>query len=77
MTQGEWKDTFGDNLSALLRERGFTQKQLAKDSGVSEGMISDYINKFTAPSVFAAINLAYAMDVDVDDLLDFDEMIES
>ena len=76
MTQGSWKNTFGDNLSAILREKGFTQKQLAKDTGLYMGMISDYINKFTAPNVFAVINMAYALDVDIDDLIDFGETIE-
>lgn len=76
MTQGAWKDVFGDNLSDVLREKGFTQKQLAKDSGVSMGMVSDYINKFTAPNILAVINMAYSLDVEIDDLIDFGEMID-
>lgn len=76
MTQGEWKTEFGDNLVSLLREKGFSQNQLAKDSGVSIGMISDYVNKFAAPNIFAVINMAYSLDVDIDDLVDFGEMID-
>lgn len=76
MTQAEWKNEFGDNLLALLREKGFSQNQLAKDSGVSTGMISDYVNKFAAPNIFAVINMAYSLDVEIDDLVDFGEMIE-
>ena len=76
MTQGEWKTEFGDNLTSLLREKGFSQNQLAKDSGVSIGMISDYVNKFAAPNIFAVINMAYSLDVDIDDLVDFGEMID-
>jgi transcriptional regulator with XRE-family HTH domain len=76
MTLGKWKDAFGDNLSALLREKNMTQKDLAIESGVSMGMISDYVNKFTEPSIFAIINMAYALDVDIDDLIDFGEPIE-
>lgn len=76
MTQGEWKTEFSDNLVSLLREKGFSQNQLAKDSGVSIGMISDYVNKFAAPNIFAVINMAYSLDVDIDDLVDFGEMID-
>ena len=76
MTQGTWKNMFGDNLDSSMRERGFSQKQLSRDSGVSIGAISDYVNKFTAPSIFAVINMAYALDVEVDDLIDFGEQIE-
>ena len=76
MTQGEWKNIFGDNLAAIIEEKGMSQKQLSKDSGVSMGMISDYINKFSAPGVFAIINMAYALDVEVDELVNFDDTIE-
>lgn len=76
MTRGEWKNRFGDNLAAILREKEVTQNQLAKDSGVSKGMISDYINKFAAPNIFAIINMAYALDVSIDELADFGERVK-
>ena len=75
MTRGEWKIAFGDNLAALLREKGISQNQLSRDSGISKGMISDYVNKFAAPNVFAIINMAHALDVDVNDLVDFGDTI--
>ena len=75
MTKDEWKKIFGDNLSALLEEKNISQSQLAKDSGVSTGMISDYINKQSMPGIPAIINMAYALDVDVNELIDFDERI--
>ena len=76
MTQTEWKDVFGDNLASILRERGMSQLRLARDSGVSTAMISDYINKRSVPGLFAAINIAYALDMGIDELVDFDESIE-
>lgn len=76
MTRSEWTDIFGDNLSSILEDQGMSQNQLAKDSGVSIGMISDYVNKFSAPGIFAAINMSYALDIDIDELLDFGEPIE-
>lgn len=76
MTQEYWKDVFGDNLASILREKGMTQLRLSRDSGVSTAMISDYINKRSVPGLFAAINMAYALDMSIDDLVNFDEPID-
>ena len=76
MTKGQWVSIFGDNLASLLRDKGMSQKQLAIDSGISEGMISDYIHKFSAPGISAVINIAYALDVDINELVDFGDRID-
>ena len=76
MTINEWKDIFGDNLVSLLRERRMTQVDLAIESGISASMISDYINKRSVPGLPAVINIAYALDVAVDELVDFEEPID-
>lgn len=75
MTQEEWKNIFGDNLSTVLREKRMTQSQLAKESGVSMGMISDYVNKRSVPGIFAAINIAYALDMDLNELIDYGDRV--
>lgn len=75
MTQDEWKHIFSDNLVALLKERKMSQAQLVKDSGVSAGMISEYINKRSVPGLPAIINIAYALDINVDELIDFGDRI--
>lgn len=75
MKQSEWKSTFSDNLSDILIEKGMSQAQLARDSGVSMAMISDYINKRSVPGIFAVINMAYALDMDVNELVDFGDRV--
>ena len=75
MTRDEWKVTFGDNLNSVLQDYRMTQNELAKLSDVSQGMISDYINGWSAPSIFAVINIAQALDIDVDELVDVSDMI--
>ena len=75
MTLEEWKDIFGDNLSSILEERKMTQSRLARLSGVSTAMISDYINKRSVPGLMAAINMAYALNVRLEELVDFEEPI--
>ena len=76
MTQNEWKNIFGDNLASILREQRMTQTELARITGISPAMISDYVNKRSIPGLMAAINIAYALDMDVDELVNFDEPIE-
>lgn len=75
MTLREWKNIFSNNLLCILNEKGMSQSQLAKDSGVSTAMISDYINMRSIPGTIAIVNMAYALDVDVSELIDFDERI--
>jgi transcriptional regulator with XRE-family HTH domain len=75
MNQERWKKTFGENLVDILKEKGMTQYQLAKDAGLSKSRVSEYINGVTTPSIFAIINMAYALDIDVGELVDFDERV--
>ena len=76
MTEVEWINIFGDNLIDMLKEANMTQKELADASGISESMVSDYIHKRRAPRIRSIINIAYTLDCSVDDLVDFEEMIE-
>ena len=76
MTLKEWTEMFGENLSELMEERHMTQRDLAKASNLSIGSINSYINSQSPPGVKAIINLSYALDVDVAELLDFGDIIE-
>ena len=76
MTQEEWRDIFGSNLASILRDRNMSQNELAKETGLSTSRISDYIHGYSSPSVFAVINMAYALDVDAGEFIDFEESIE-
>lgn len=72
----EWMDAFGDNLSDLLEERKMTQQELAKASGVSVGSINAYMHKQSPPGIKAIVNMSYALDVDLNELLDFGDTID-
>lgn len=76
MTRDEWRYVFGDNLDSILKDRRISQNDLAKMCDLSQGMISDYINGFTAPNIFAVINIAYVLDIDIDELVDVGDIIE-
>lgn len=76
MTLKEWTEIFGDNLSELMKERDITQRELASMSGLSVGSINAYINYQSPPGVKAIVNLSYALDVDLNELLDFGDTID-
>lgn len=76
MTELEWITIFGDNLVDLLKRANMTQQELADETGLSKATISAYIHKRKAPGLKAIINIAYALDCSVDELIDFEEMIE-
>lgn len=76
MTLKEWTENFSEALSELLDDRKMSQLELSEVSGVSVGSISSYVNKRAQPGIKAIINIAYALDVDVDELIDFGDTIE-
>lgn len=71
MSESEWLDLFGDNLRFMLYEANMTQRELADAAGLSESVVSDYINKRKMPGIRAVLNIAHALDVDVAELIDY------
>lgn len=69
MSEVEFIDIFGDNLRDLMEERGFSQRELSKESGVSNVTISRYIKKERMPTAKSLINLSIALECDLDDLV--------
>lgn len=76
MTQDEWMGLFSDNLASLMHERNMTQKDLAEETGLSKGAVNKYVNGTRMPGAKAILNISYALDCDLMDLIDFDEPIE-
>ena len=75
MSEQEWLDIFGDNLRDMLDRARMTQRELADATGLSDTAISYYINKLKLPGIRAIINIAYALDCDVAELIDFGDRI--
>ncbi len=76
MSEIEWMEIFSDNLKDIMEERGYNQITLAKDSGLSQSSINQYLNKKRVPSIRAIINMTYALGIDMSDFIDFGSMIE-
>lgn len=76
MTENEWIELFSDNLMSLMCENHISQKELAEETGLSVKTINSYINETRKPSIKAILNISYALDCDLMDLIDFDEPID-
>ena len=75
MTELEWLEIFSTNLRELLEERGFTQRDLAIASRLSGSTIRDYIHGQKIHGLRAIINIAYALEISIDELIDFGDVI--
>lgn len=75
MTETEWLNIFGDNLKSMLEERNVTQHELARMIGVNTRTLNRYIMKQRIPTIKNIINIAYALDCSLDELIDFGDTI--
>lgn len=63
------KETIGERLARLRKERGFTQVELAKKIGTIQTLVSDYETDRLRLSAEMAVRFALALDVSTDDIL--------
>lgn len=75
MTKEMWVDSFSDSLRCHMRLAGMGQRELAALSGIPQSSISRYIQGTRMPSAMAILNIAYALDCQISDLIDFGDYI--
>ena len=75
MSEQEWINIFGDNLVDILKEKGMTQRELAKAMNVEEGTISSYVHKNKMISTKNLVNMSHVLGVVIDDLAYFGDKI--
>ena len=61
--------SFGKNLAKFRKQRGLTQKELVKLSGVGISQIRRYESDKSAPSLDATIRLVKALGVSIDEMV--------
>lgn len=81
MTDVDWLEIFSGNLQGIMDEVGITQSELARDSGLSKSMISQYLNGKRIPTVKSIVNIIHAIpELDprdlFSDLVYFDDRID-
>jgi transcriptional regulator with XRE-family HTH domain len=63
------KETIGQRIARLRKERGYTQAELAEKTGIIQALISDYeLNKLRLHAEMV-IRFAQALEVSTDELL--------
>ncbi len=63
------KTTFGQRLATIRKVKGYTQTELAKKIGLTQGLISDYELDKLRPYHEIIIRFALTLDVQSDELL--------
>ncbi len=69
--------TWREKVRHLMDERDITQKQLSRLSGITESSISRYLNNTKRPRMDIVVNIAKALHVETEYLLEEDEKCES
>lgn len=62
-----------EKVTNLMIERGINQKQLSQLSGITESSISRYLHSSQRPRMDIVVNIAKALHVETEYLLDDDE----
>jgi len=62
---GAWKE----KVRNLMNEKGINQKQLSKETGITESSISRYLSGERTPRIDIIMNFAEALGVNPDSLL--------
>ena len=75
MFEAEWMDIFADNLRDIMMEWGDDQTSLAEAAGITQAALSQYLSKKRMPNLRSIINLSYALDMTIDELIDFGDML--
>lgn len=75
MSEMEWLQIFANNLNYYLETYGLSQNELAKRAGLEQGSISRYVSAIQMPGIKAVVNIANALRISVDELINFDDMI--
>jgi transcriptional regulator with XRE-family HTH domain len=75
MSEVKWMDEFGYHLKKQLEYAWMTRAELAEVTGISLATICRYISGQQKPSVTNVINIARALDCDIDTLVNFEEDI--
>jgi len=66
----DWgKESLGQRLARLRKERGFTQVELAEKIGIVQTLVTDYETDRLRLTAEMAVRFALALDISMDELL--------
>lgn len=75
ISRDQFMNDFGENLKRAIDEFGMTLSELSAYTGISISTLSNYANGLQMPSLTAYINIIHALDLEPEDLVDFNRMV--
>ena len=69
MQKDEYAKAFGEHLKSLLEEKGMTQAELARRTGMTEASVSRYISGQRTPRIAQAYRMALVIGIDMNTLI--------
>ena len=76
MREYEFLRIFSDNLRYSLNYANMSQRDLADVIGVDESTISRYLRGQRMPTAKIIVNMAYALDCNIDELIPCEELVK-
>ena len=71
LSEEEWRCKFSTKLYRKMREAGLTQLDLAKATGLTQVMISKYLNRKATPTHYIMIKICRALGCSVSEFENF------
>lgn len=77
MTQSvnEWLKTFSENLKYEMDARRYSQNQLARKCGISQGALSRYLRCERIPCLRDIMSICAEFDLTLDEMIVYDKFI--
>ena len=75
ITESELIEIFKNNLVTTMEEKGYSQKDLSYETGLSEMTISRYVNGQSMPKISALFNIAMVLDCELEELVGYVDMV--
>lgn len=69
MQKDEYAKAFGEHLKSLLEEKGMTQAEFARRTGLTEASVSRYIKGGRTPRILQAYRMALVIGIDMNTLI--------
>lgn len=75
ISQHRFLKDFGEKLKREMKDAGLTLEELSIDTGISVPTLSNYANGHQMPSLKAFINIMWALELEPEDLVDFNRRV--
>lgn len=76
ITESQWIELFREEVKYQMKQKNMSQRELADRSRLAESTVCDVIYGRRIPNTRTVVNVAYALEMDVGQLIDFGHLIE-